>query len=483
MKNGTMMQYFEWNMPNDGQLWNRLKQDAEHLADIGITAVWLPPACKSFCPDDVGYGVYDLYDLGEFDQKGAVRTKYGTRAELLDAINTLHEHQISVYLDAVMNHKAGADYTETFMAREVNDNNRLEELTAPYEIEGWTGFDFPGRGKQYSDFKWHWYHFSGTDYDARTGKTAVFKIVSDGKNWSEGVAGENGNYDYLMFADIDFDHPEVVEEMKSWGRWVTNELNLDGMRLDAIKHMNDAFVKEFLAAIREDRPDFYAVGEYWSKNTQTLDEYLQAERYTIDLFDVPLHFNMHRASEEGQGYDLSQLLNGTLVQDHPALAVTFVENHDTQQGSSLQSCVADWFKPAAYALILLNKDGYPCIFYGDYYGPAGGEAMHRGVIDTLLKVRQTCAFGEQCYYFDHPNTVGFTRTGDRAHRHSGCAVLISNGEEGFKPMYVGEHHAGEVWHEVTGVTDTLITIDSQGHAVFLVPPGKLAVWVNKKATV
>ena len=28
---------------------------------------------------------------------------------------------------------------------------------------------------------------------------------------------ENGNYDYLMFADLDFDNPEVVREMQEWG--------------------------------------------------------------------------------------------------------------------------------------------------------------------------------------------------------------------------------------------------------------------------
>lgn len=39
--------------------------------------------------------------------------------------------------------------------------------------------------------------------------------MGEGKAWSDGVDSENGNYDYLMFADIDFDNPEVVEEMKN----------------------------------------------------------------------------------------------------------------------------------------------------------------------------------------------------------------------------------------------------------------------------
>ena len=176
MKNGVMMQYFEWNLPNDGKLWVHLKEDAKHLHDIGITSVWIPPAYKADEQQDEGYAVYDLYDLGEFDQKGTVRTKYGTRHELEEAVTALHENGIAVYLDTVMNQKTGADYTEKFMACEVDPENREQVIGAPVEVEGWTGYSFPGRGDKYSPFKWHWYHFSGTDQVYETGKRAIYLI-------------------------------------------------------------------------------------------------------------------------------------------------------------------------------------------------------------------------------------------------------------------------------------------------------------------
>ena len=46
MKNGVMIQYFEWYLPNSPHLWQLLKADASHLEEIGITAVWMPPAFK-----------------------------------------------------------------------------------------------------------------------------------------------------------------------------------------------------------------------------------------------------------------------------------------------------------------------------------------------------------------------------------------------------------------------------------------------------
>ncbi|WP_032272781.1 alpha-amylase family glycosyl hydrolase, partial [Escherichia coli] len=59
-----------------------------------------------------GYDSYDLFDLGEFDQKGSIPTKYGDKAQLLAAIDALKRNDIAVLLDVVVNHKMGADEKE-----------------------------------------------------------------------------------------------------------------------------------------------------------------------------------------------------------------------------------------------------------------------------------------------------------------------------------------------------------------------------------
>ena len=66
MTNQTAMQYFEWYLPSDGQHWNNLAEDAQHLADLGISHVWMPPAFKATNKDDVGYGVYPCVPGGLF---------------------------------------------------------------------------------------------------------------------------------------------------------------------------------------------------------------------------------------------------------------------------------------------------------------------------------------------------------------------------------------------------------------------------------
>ena len=86
MQNGTILQFFHWYYPNDGSLWKKIKEEVSKLAEMGITALWLPPAYKGTNGTySIGYDVYDIYDLGEFDQKNSVRTKYGTKQEYIEA--------------------------------------------------------------------------------------------------------------------------------------------------------------------------------------------------------------------------------------------------------------------------------------------------------------------------------------------------------------------------------------------------------------
>ncbi|NLN46302.1 MAG: alpha-amylase, partial [Clostridiaceae bacterium] len=425
-----------------------------------------------------------LYDLGEFDQKGSVKTKYGSKEELLEAIRVLHEQGIRVYADVVLNHKANGDEKETFLAREMDPSDRTRAVSDPYEIEAWTRFTFPGRGDQYSSFQWSWVHFSGVDYNARDDKRAIYMIEGLNKGWSEGVTHEHGNFDYLMFNDIDYKHPDVVREIRAWALWFLQETGVDGFRLDAVKHIEDVFLRDLVRMIRgEYRADFYAVGEYWKQERAEINDYLENIEFETDLFDVKLHFNLYTASQSGDRYDMRTIFDDTLVREHPNHAVTFVDNHDSQPTQALQSWVEPWFKPLAYALILLRRDGYPLLFYGDYYGIKAAESIegHREILDKLLYLRTRHAYGEEADYFDHPHLIGWVRMGDEVHPY-GCAVVMSNGAGGSKQMYVGAINQGAVYADYTGNRTDKVTIDGEGNGDFPCNGGQMSVWVRDQVT-
>ena len=495
--NGVMMQYFHWYSSGDGQHWNQVAENAQDLADKGITALWLPPAYKgSGGGYDVGYAVYDLYDLGEFNAKGSVRTKYGTKDQYLNAINKAHDAGISIYADIVLNHMIGADGTANVPARVVDKYNRNRIVSDVFEVEAYTEFTFPSRKGKYSDFTWKWYHFDGVDYNNKNGQgDTVYLFATEGKAWDQGVSSENGNYDYLMGADVDFDHPEVVDQLKKWGNWYTEFANLDGFRIDAVKHIKSGFYNEWLYDLRaKSGKNLFAVAEYWDydvkKLLRYLDDHNNNDNNNMSLFDAPLHKNFHDASRGGGFYDMGSILNNTLTKYYPIRAVTLVENHDTQPLQMLESPVEDWFKPLAYGIILLQEAGYPNVFHADYYGATyrdkgrdGNEytinlKSHKDVIDQLLAARRDYAYGAQHSYYDHWDIIGFTREGNASHP-GGLAMILSDGPGGEKRMYVGPQHAGKCFKDALKKFDHCVTIDSSGHGVFQTRGGDISVWVGE----
>src|ERR1700710_814706 len=95
----AMLQYFNTD-------WNEIAQKMPELAEAGYDSIWLPPPTKGSGGLSVGYDLWERFDLGSKDQRGSIRTRYGTEAELLRLVETAHRFGIRVYLDNVMNHNA-----------------------------------------------------------------------------------------------------------------------------------------------------------------------------------------------------------------------------------------------------------------------------------------------------------------------------------------------------------------------------------------
>jgi hypothetical protein len=94
----AMLQLFNVN-------WDELIQKMPEIAEAGYTSLWIPPSAKAGSVYSVGYDLFDPFDLGDKNQRGTVRTKYGTKTQLLQVIETAHRFGIRVYLDNIMNHR------------------------------------------------------------------------------------------------------------------------------------------------------------------------------------------------------------------------------------------------------------------------------------------------------------------------------------------------------------------------------------------
>ncbi|TKC10869.1 alpha-amylase [Pedobacter polaris] len=489
MQNQTLIQYFHWYYNEPDNLWTKAKKEAKNLASMGITGVWLPPACKgSNGGYSIGYDIYDLFDLGEFDQKNSIPTKYGSKEQYIAAINEFHKNGINVLADTIFNHKAGGDEVEKIKVRKVNEEDRNEFISEDMEIEAWTKFTFPGRAGKYSEFIWDYKCFSGVDYAEDIKETAIYAIQNEyGEGWEEVPSKELGNYDYLMFNDIDFRNLAVREELKRWGKWYFDNCNLDGFRLDAVKHIPAEFLVEWIDWMKKEcQRELFFVAENWNiESVEELEKYIEITGGKTQLFDSLLHHNFYLASKAGKEYDLNCIFENTLAHRNPLLAVTFVDNHDSQPMQALESFIEYWFRPLAYAMILLREAGIPCVFYTDVYGAAyedNGqkvELVHLAELPQLLKVRQSFAYGSQIDYLDHNNCIGWTRAGDDEHPNSGIAVLMSNGNEGFKEMEIGKHFAGKTFVDILERRGEEVVISEEGLGEFYCEAGSVSVWVLK----
>ena len=113
-QNDVMMQAFYWDLPvdkvaKDGNWWDTLSNQSTELKNAGITGIWIPcPAKGNWGIEDMGYGVYDHYDLGNYNQKGSIETRFGSRQELENMISVMHQSpKIDVYADVILNHMYG----------------------------------------------------------------------------------------------------------------------------------------------------------------------------------------------------------------------------------------------------------------------------------------------------------------------------------------------------------------------------------------
>ncbi|KAK7691063.1 hypothetical protein QCA50_006166 [Cerrena zonata] len=510
--NPLMIQFFTWDsLHPDMSWWKHFESEVDNLADLGFTQVWLPPPNKAMVPKGQGYDAYDLWDLGEFHQKGTTATRWGTKEELIKASASAQARGIDILIDAVLNHKIGADRTESFQAIPVDADNRLKEIGPEREIEGWTAFDFPGRSGKYSEMKWTEEHFTGLDWDHRNKEKGVFRIVG-GKHqgWSKWVDKELGNYDYLLGIDIDHRHPDVQKDLFAWGAWVLQTTGATGFRLDAIKHMDRRFLLDFIKHARkvEGRQNLFAVAEYWSANVELIKPYIRAFEGLMTFFDVPLHHRFHDASKAGSHYDLRTILDRSVVKIRPGDAVTFVDNHDklgkllragleiissskrmlsfyfakkvTREYSSLFRCPHVCFTPTSRS----------CVFYGDLY--PNKECYNEAIaskLKQLILARKKFAYGTQRDYFLEHNCIGFVREGTiqpvQGSESGGCAVVLSIGDdvEGESHVYtlrmnVGKVNGGGKYRPLLDPGSSQVETAADGWGLFTCHKGSLEVWVQ-----
>lgn len=314
----------------------------DYLQDLGVNGIWLMPIMNS--PS------YHKYDVSDYK---SIHPDYGTVEDFKAFVAEAHKRKIKVIVDLILNHSG---YDHPWFQQAIKNKN------SPYRD-----------------------YYVWAKKDSIRSQIAKKSISFDSDNLTQwhAINGDTLSEQYYGFfwggmPDLNFDNPKVRAEFVGIGKFWLQDLQVDGFRLDAAKHIfpteratdNHAYWQEFRAEMEKIKPDVYLVGEVWS----------QAKEVAPYLKGLPSLFNFD------MGYAITGVVNAGrdtigLISRYKEISdyyqsvttsyldATFLKNHDQNRIMSELGNNVD--KMHAAASILLTLPGTPYLYYGEEIGMLG----------------------------------------------------------------------------------------------------------------
>ncbi|MEW2584829.1 pullulanase-type alpha-1,6-glucosidase [Streptomyces virginiae] len=368
----------------------------DYIKGLGTTAIWMAPIFKNQPVqgkgDDVSAG-YHGYWITDFTQ---VDPHFGTNADLERLIDKAHAKGMKVFFDVITNHTADVvDYREA-------SYSYLSKGAFPYLTKDGAPFD----DSDYADGRKKFPKVDGESFprtpfvpDAKKNLKVPGWLNDPTMYHNRGdstFAGESsGQGDFFGLDDLWTERPEVVSGMeKIYEKWV-KDFQIDGFRIDTVKHVNTEFWTQWATALDEyaakrGREDFFMFGEVYSADTAVTSPYVTRGKLDATL-DFPLQDAIRAYASQGAA---ASRLGSVLADDYRYTSgkanayeqVTFLGNHDMgrfgtflkqdRPGAAEQELLGRY--RLANELMFFSR-GNPVIYSGDEQGytGAGGDKDSR----------------------------------------------------------------------------------------------------------
>lgn len=187
----------------------------------------------------------------------------------------------------------------------------------------------------------------------------------------------NGENQWLNgLPNLNHENPEVREYLFDAAKWWIEEGEVDGFRLNHVRHVPADFWQEFSEQVKGFKEDFYILGEVSSTDARSIVEYEDAG---MDGFlDYPSNENLRAAfaqPDQSMTGLFSALEEKEKLFQNPALVTKFMDNHDTYRFTRdavdlNEHPGARWRMALTY---LYTTPGIPVVFYGSEIALDGGE--------------------------------------------------------------------------------------------------------------
>ncbi len=340
--------------------WQGVIDRLGELESLGVDCIWL--SCPYYNERNfLGMDGYHGYWPFDFEQ---AEPNFGSREKLQELCEKAHQKDMKVMLDVVVNH---------------------------------TGYNHPWVS---DPTKSGWFH-------------------REGKIWADHqYAMEHGALAGLP--DLAVEKPEVADYVIEVHQQWLETSGADAVRVDAVRHVPESFLRDFNEQLRPTSPDFLSLGEAFWQDGNVVAGY--QNRALDSMFDFRLAYAIRRvfASDPGRSEQerlrlaaevaphndqeaarlrasaggescrlLSEALAEDLYYDNPRKLSIFVDNHDMIRFMS--DCGGDERKLELALAFLYACRGMPTLYYGTENAMEGFFPDNRADYDwsKRSKVRDT----------------------------------------------------------------------------------------------
>jgi glycosidase len=307
----------------------------DYLKGLGVQGLWLLPVHPS--------PTYHKYDVSDFY---GIHPDYGSLSDYKNLVKEAHKRGMVVLLDLVVNHTSNR--IKWFEEAVRNPTGKYRN----YYIWSDNVADFESE-----PYRWH------------AVRDASGKKLDGPKYYG---------FFWWEMPDLNFDNPEVRQEVHKIAAFWLKEAGIDGFRLDAAKYIypesqQDKTIKwwqEFRLEASRIRKDVIIVGEVWGPGKE-IAPYLKDAM--TSCFNMQLADSIRTSLKEEKDHYILQTwwqIHDTYVKTNPGWEdAIFLSNHDINR--IMTDIGPRTEKGKVAASLLLTLPGNPFIYYGEEIGMLG----------------------------------------------------------------------------------------------------------------
>ena len=367
-----------------------------YFTDLGISAIWITPPVRNawmslhdLGGSKSGYHGYWTQDFLDIDPHLTSRKslsgklykngRAGRIQHYKDLIDLAHSKDIKIVQDIVCNHIGPLFYYD--LDGNGSHNGKVEEWMSPYKADG----SYHASARWAQEPQWN------------AGKLATKGLLQDfDVYWGKGFSwdslgktdGEEKICDFLSLRTLNTspDAPhfdQLVDEFVKIYHFYIDELGVDGLRIDTVKHVNKGFWDAFTSRLRErlgdDADNVLMFGEVYGNSVHDINYYAGSNDGNNRSLDSLLNFqftwavrDVLRHETRGDMNKLSHFIermnNEVKTQGKYSAkemrlnSVNFIGNHDGINRFLVKG-ISEENHDLALA-VLLTFEGIPCLYFG-----------------------------------------------------------------------------------------------------------------------